>query len=379
MAEVFENREVAYQAWREQNAHGFVLNARASSNTQYAVLHRVSCRHISIYQSAHQGDAFTGNGYVKVCSPHEHELIHWAENHRPLAREVQRCSDCLGVSARRSSEAPRFVVGADYDRRTEIHAPFGGSAQSGISTSSVFPVIFLFTGETGDQYGYRDGHTPSGAFLYTGEGQVGDMQFIRGNKAIQEHAANGKTLHLFEALRKPRKQRYLGEFSLIRAHTDRRGPDRNGAERKLIIFELLPGGNTEEPPASYASPAEAAPSSSLREARNLAIAAFEAHRSKGTRSTVYTQYQRSEVIRSYVLKRADGICESCGSPAPFKRVDGSPYLEVHHVHRLSDGGVDHPINTAALCPACHREVHFGREGTAITERLVRSIGLKEDI
>ncbi|EHK68146.1 hypothetical protein KYC_01604 [Achromobacter arsenitoxydans SY8] len=275
----------------------------------------------------------------------------------------------------RSLTPPQFVLGEDYDRRTDIHARFGGSAQSGISTSGSFPAIFLFTGETGDQYGYRDGFTPGGTFLYTGEGQVGDMQFNRGNKAINEHAVNGKSLYLFEALRNPRKQRYLGEFSLIRAHTDRTGPDRNGALRKLIIFELQPGASTLEA-SNLPLPADVPPSS-LEEARERAIAAYKAQSSREARPTIQNLYQRSEAIRSYVLQRANGNCEHCSRPAPFSRVDGSPYLEVHHVHRLSDGGIDHPKNTAALCPSCHREVHFGREGGVINNRLIASLALKE--
>ncbi len=42
----------------------------------------------------------------------------------------------------------------------------------------------------------------------------------------------------------------------------------------------------------------------------------------------------------------------------FEREDGSP-LEVHHVIRLADGGSDTINNSVALCPNCHRELHFG--------------------
>ena len=34
-------------------------------------------------------------------------------------------------------------------------------------------------------------------FKYFGEGQQGDMEFTRGNKAILNHKSNGKTIHLF--------------------------------------------------------------------------------------------------------------------------------------------------------------------------------------
>jgi hypothetical protein len=62
-----------------------------------------------------------------------------------------------------------------------------------------------------------------------------------------------------------------------------------------------------------------------------------------------------------VLIRANGRCELCGSLAPFQRArDGSPYLEVHHIIPLSLGGEDTISNAQALCPNCHRYLHFGQ-------------------
>lgn len=61
-----------------------------------------------------------------------------------------------------------------------------------------------------------------------------------------------------------------------------------------------------------------------------------------------------------VLRRANGVCEDCGCPAPFtRRSDGTPFLEVHHKVQLSQGGEDTVANAVALCPNCHRRAHFG--------------------
>lgn len=61
-----------------------------------------------------------------------------------------------------------------------------------------------------------------------------------------------------------------------------------------------------------------------------------------------------------VLRRANGVCEQCGDKAPFiRRSDNIPYLEVHHKVMLSEGGEDTVVNAHALCPNCHREVHYG--------------------
>jgi len=61
-----------------------------------------------------------------------------------------------------------------------------------------------------------------------------------------------------------------------------------------------------------------------------------------------------------VLKRANGICERCKSKAPFiRKKDHTPYLEVHHKVFLANGGEDSIENAIAVCPNCHRELHFG--------------------
>jgi DNA invertase Pin-like site-specific DNA recombinase/5-methylcytosine-specific restriction endonuclease McrA len=80
-------------------------------------------------------------------------------------------------------------------------------------------------------------------------------------------------------------------------------------------------------------------------------------------------YQRSEDVRAYVLSRSKGCCEGCKSAAPFVRKDGSPYLEPHHIRRVSDGGPDDPAFVIALCPNCHRRVHAGKDGESFNGQL----------
>ncbi|NGP89365.1 HNH endonuclease [Fodinibius halophilus] len=72
-------------------------------------------------------------------------------------------------------------------------------------------------------------------------------------------------------------------------------------------------------------------------------------------------YRRNPDVIVEVLKRADGECERCEDDAPFLRAsDGTPYLEIHHKKPLAEGGNDTVENAMALCPNCHREVHYGQ-------------------
>lgn len=73
-----------------------------------------------------------------------------------------------------------------------------------------------------------------------------------------------------------------------------------------------------------------------------------------------TVFIRSAAVVRTVLDRANGVCELCHSDAPFKTAkEGRPYLEVHHKVRLADGGDDTVENAIALCPNCHRFLHYG--------------------
>lgn len=138
-----------------------------------------------------------------------------------------------------------FVQGRMY-RRRDLHEQFGGQRQGGISTPRGKDFILLFTGEAGEQHGYSDGWR-EGVFLYTGEGQVGDMEFVRGNAAIRDAMDTGKVLHLFAQVRKG-QVRYLGPMICTGYHyVD--GRDTDSRKRRMIRFELTPANRQESVPA----------------------------------------------------------------------------------------------------------------------------------
>jgi hypothetical protein len=93
-----------------------------------------------------------------------------------------------------------------------------------------------------------------------------------------------------------------------------------------------------------------------------------------TEGSTGTAYKRSPKVKAYTLQEAKGKCESCHQAGPFHRSDGSSFLEVHHVKRLSEDGPDTPENTVAVCPNCHRGLHFAVDKTMRTERLYQRIG-----
>ena len=89
----------------------------------------------------------------------------------------------------------------------------------------------------------------------------------------------------------------------------------------------------------------------------------------GTTTSSTTSFVRDPKVKAWVLERAKGICEACAQSAPFSGADGSPFLEVHHLRKLADGGSDTVTNAAAVCPNCHRRLHFSEDAHAYRETI----------
>lgn len=88
---------------------------------------------------------------------------------------------------------------------------------------------------------------------------------------------------------------------------------------------------------------------------------------KVTRSA--DQFERDPRVKAWILQNANGKCRLCGNDAPFSDEFGLPFLEVHHVIPLADGGDDVVSNAVALCPNCHRRCHHGADRQQIRQKL----------
>jgi len=273
----------------------------------------------------------------------------------------------------------QFFPGKLYHRRTDIHGKFRGQERGGIITPAEHNIVLLVTGHSGHQHGYEDKWSEDGsAFLYYGEGQIGEMQFTKGNLAVRDHSANGKDVHLFKAVSgKKGWLQYVGQmvsagYDLVDA------PDRNGNTRRAIRFQLIPieafPGNTRGEPL-YAPEDKELRKDSLDQLRQKALADAADARTPRQRKAVYRR--RSRAIRLYVLRRSVGHCEGCGRPAPFSTPSRDPYLEPHHIRRLTDGGPDHPRWVIAICPNCHRRVHYSGDSVEYNLALAEIVGKKE--
>ncbi|CAN6959237.1 MAG: 5-methylcytosine-specific restriction protein A [Psychrobacter okhotskensis] len=272
-----------------------------------------------------------------------------------------------------------FEIGKIYNRRSDIHGIYKGQQYGGIATPAEHPYIFIFTGDAGGEYGYIDDFDPNGTFKYTGEGQEGDMKMTKGNLAIRDHQRNNKEILLFESTSQS-FVRFLGYCNYVFHHIEER-PDRNGELRDAIVFHLdivnnqnidtaqtLTSKVVEAPKAVYIT--KPSKGKTLQQLREIALSSTPTHAS--IQEKIQSIQNRSTAIKLYAKKRANGICEGCEETAPFETKSG-PYLEVHHLTRLADGGADLPQNVIALCPTCHRRAHYSINHLEFNSKLIGKV------
>ena len=195
---------------------------------------------------------------------------------------------------------------------------------------------------------------------YTGVGSKGN-QTLEGNQNITlyESNTNGISVHLFEVFKK-RIYTYIGRVQLADEPFQEKQDDASGQLRQVWVFPLQLIDET-KPVARVEL--ERVFEEKFEESRQLTLEELKdgvdkTARHPSSRESTSRFYQKSPYVADFTLRRANGICELCEQPAPFCKSNGEPYLEVHHIHHLADGGEDAIENAVALCPNCHRMMHF---------------------
>ena len=253
-------------------------------------------------------------------------------------------------------------------KRAKIHEEFGGNPQCGISSSGQVDAVFLFTGDHGNDP-YEDVWISETEFEYSGQGRRGDQTFNRSNPNgranddLKNHAEYSKDVHLFEkSVEDDSIVVYLGQLEYV-DHDFKQRDDADGNSRREIRFELRLVDS--EPSANESVVLD---EETLRELAEASSTMDSTSSGRGGRS-----YRTSRFVREYALDWAEGYCQGCEEEAPFKTLDGDPYLEVHHVFRRADGGPDHPDAVIALCPNCHSKRHYGRHGDQFNRELIQKL------
>jgi 5-methylcytosine-specific restriction enzyme A len=225
--------------------------------------------------------------------------------------------------------------------RQEIHGRFGGNPRSGFSISKSHPAIFVFTSEEGKTYGYEDGWRGDGLLHITGEGQIGNMLFLRGNKAVRDHTKDGRVLLYFEDA-KGGKRRYSGELRFFDYYRKEIRDKKNDLREGIIFrFQSVEGIKIDKEQDSFEK-------RSYTEGAELRV--------------VQTTKERNPALRKHAIEKYGTVCMVCGFD--FDSVYGldlaKGYIEVHHETMLSAADGEREVSVdevKVVCSNCHRMIH----------------------
>ena len=132
------------------------------------------------------------------------------------------------------------------------------------------------------------------------------------------------------------------------------------AEDNAKLNRIAQSFSGQSPPEELDIAVESSFDAQVARALDGELGAVKGNRFPGQIAVRSFQYQRDPSVVAYALRKASGICGDCKNPAPFvSSRTGLPYLEIHHIRMLKDGGSDTVDNVVALCPNCHRERHHG--------------------
>ncbi|KKI90673.1 restriction endonuclease [Bacillus sp. SA1-12] len=249
---------------------------------------------------------------------------------------------------------------SDVLKNRELMDIFKIGISGGMRKSTYANALIIISDHTKSIY---DDRWVGDVFHYTGMGLEGPQSLdYKQNKTLNNSNREGTTttLYLFEVFQKG-QYIYQGEVYLADEPYTETQPDKNGTPRKVYVFPLKLMDGQEKVLISK-NAVESKEQIQEKEAKKLNDDELKKRTSyapskPGSRNVTTNGYERNAYVSEYAKRRANGICQLCEEPAPFKTKKGDPYLETHHIVWLANGGEDSIENTVALCANCHRKMH----------------------
>lgn len=219
----------------------------------------------------------------------------------------------------------------------------------GLRYSSKYNLLVIVLDHTKTDFNSSD-RWVNDTIYYTGQGKLGNQKLShRYNPHLYNSNKNGITLHFFEVF-KENEYIYHGIVKLIGEPIIEKHMDKNDQIRDVYIFLLKPI-QLHYINESLTSKINKVKRSEPKKLDDITLKerAENYIDKKGVREYIHKVRERSDYIREYALRRANGVCQLCHSK------DG--FLEVHHVDYLRNDGKDEWYNVVGVCPNCHRKIH----------------------
>jgi hypothetical protein len=210
-------------------------------------------------------------------------------------------------------------IGTSIGRR-ELHDRLGGGSwQDGVTRVAATDEMLVFTNDGGGEHGYgvHEGLRSDGVFRYSGQGQSGDQQLTRNNKALADSEGMGRPIRVF---RGQGIVTYVGSFTLgdppytwERFPGTGSSPDRDGLVFNLVAVDadtsLLPvaeGGGARRAERSTSS----APSSASEAWQPLDFSEYQVRRvdeGASVRSVSRLEFELQTRFGEWLRARGDDV------------------------------------------------------------------------
>jgi 5-methylcytosine-specific restriction protein A len=194
-------------------------------------------------------------------------------------------------------------------------------------------------------------------FHFTGMGAAGEEgPESRQNRTLAESRETGVRLWLFEVFTRG-QYTYIGEVGLMDSPYRSRQAGADKTLRDVLVFPLAIKGH-KNPPLLKKEDGGETTLRTLEEITRETRTRPEPVPEPAARLAFPDLFAPDPDVAECARRNANGLCQLCGLAAPFTGHDGQPYLEIHHIVPLGEGGTDTIGNVAALCPNCHRKMHI---------------------
>jgi 5-methylcytosine-specific restriction protein A len=282
----------------------------------------------------------------------------------------------------------------DFYHKKEIQQNFGVGAFGGIRVNTKRNLVVIFIDALPARkitsYGkniYHDKYDKNaGLYFYTGQGQLGDQQLLRGgNKWLFNAISNSKIkVHLLRQYYPGGKHEYLGIVRVLR-YNEETQEDANSNKRKVIIFTLEPlsYSNINEGDAMYREIESEinyneSPSDDLLEkqveliSNTISVEGAKSKLKSIERSRIENIRAQNIIVALKLLYKT--YCQVCNKEH-FKTPIGV-YSEVHHIIEWHISHDDTRENLVVICADCHRKFHNAtkNEIQSMYDNLCRKFG-----
>lgn len=231
---------------------------------------------------------------------------------------------------------------------------------------------------------YEDFYDDEGILHYTGKGKVGDQKYTHENRILGESATTGITVHLFMR-HGTDAYVYRGVVTLAGEVYQKSEYDKNNRLRMVYKFPLqfrsaealmASKEKTDEVQRVLTKRAEEMDLRSLFDANERIVDQIDANKKLGRTKTTtrVTKTNRDPKVATYVIARANGVCQFCGAKVDIDDDFKPARLVCHHEPPLhKDEGRDDKFHAVALCDNCHARRHSSDISNVALERFISRV------